>query len=400
MKHSFFSFPLILCALFVSSLQAQPDRAIEAMADGQAAYESGRFQDAKVLFERALRLDRNLPDAYTYLGNIHFISGDFAMAESNYSRALEQLLRASRQNPQGSYQEGGVTILDPVAPGLSPTTFATLYNNRGAANYRLGNLQDAQLDFQDALSYDADLPEANQNLNNLAQGKTAGATTPLNQRKPAYGTGGRTSYSGRYATKYPQRRDTKHQRPASLARSQDLRAERNAAEEIRENRVEIYDLQLADGTSRGGFLDIFSPKEFESRRVSSRGKLYREPAVLHASHSYLSIDEVKILPRATQVTVRVKNPGTQTYQVSVHPPSREESYYISDRSGNSRRKVRLIKVDGIKTYPDATDLAANETLVFVLTFEKIPDDMGFINIIEGAGSSEAKWNFYGVDLTR
>ncbi|TAE55543.1 MAG: hypothetical protein EAZ89_05570, partial [Bacteroidetes bacterium] len=87
------------------------------------------------------------------------------------------------------------------------------------------------------------------------------------------------------------------------------------------------------------------------------------------------------------------------YDVSIAAPGSDDSYFISDRGGSSLN-LKLKSIEGMATYPRTLRIEAKATALFTLEFPKIPDNVGYINLIEGKGTTGNEWNFYGIDLTK
>ena len=51
------------------------------------------------------------------------------------------------------------------------------------------------------------------------------------------------------------------------------------------------------------------------------------------------------------------------------------------------------------TYPATTPLKPGEEVTFTLEFEKIPDTLGFVNLVEGERQDSEAWHFFEIDLT-
>lgn len=396
---------LLACSLVI----AQPSAATSYIEKGRTAYENGDVQTALRDFKEALRLDRSQPNVYTYLGNIYFILGDYDLAESYFTSALEQHWKNANKQAkqgQGTFQQDNIIILDPS--GAPSTTEAMLYNNRGAARYQLGDIDRAVVDFREALELQPDLEVALLNWETIEGGNGEIATgiprpyqssTSITSRRQPSRAPSRTTTTNRrktYTTNTRFREERRHPRPRNVPPPSDIRSATEKAEDFREARLEITD--IGSGSSRG--LPFLSKKPFKERKVPARGKVYRKPSVKAASQDYISIEEVKITSNETRVRVRVQNPESRTYSVSLSKPTAEGAYYINDRSGTNRGRVRLKKIEGIEAYPKSTQLRSGSSLEFTLVFGKIPDKMGHINILEGKTEDGSEWNFYGVDLTR
>ncbi|GAB4429999.1 MAG: hypothetical protein OHK0039_48660 [Bacteroidia bacterium] len=352
------------------------------MAAGLLAYKQARFAEAIRYFDLVVRADPAYPDVYAHRGHAYFHLGNYGAAENDLSRAIEQAYAQTRGQMPSSFQQGGVMLMEIDASGRAGTSHAMLYNNRGAARYLLGQYREALMDFDQALAWDKNLDIAMQNRRQTLVRTGQPVDVPVNpqpgqeQRLPVYA----------------------HTRPVSGPQPRDQRDLRNDAQTLREERLEIIDLG-ADGTARGSGA-LFKTKPFEGRRVPSRGKLYRLPGFEAASQNYLRVEEVRITPEATFITVKVTNPETKPYEVSVAARNLDDSYYITDRSTSGRRTFRMRDVKGIATYPQKTVIQPGQALLFTLEFPKIPDDMGYINLIEGTKQEGDEWNIYGIDLTK
>ena len=387
MKKTAFVLSWFLCLLGTTLAQ-------NAMTNGRKAYGEAKFQEAIRFFDQAVRENPVNPEAYAYRGNAFFILGNYAAAEADFTRAIEQNFQQSQRAGQtGSYRQNNMVLIDPNPDQVSSGDYAMLYNNRGVARYFQGKVQDAVFDFNQALEWDRSLGEAMQNRQEaIVRGGTA-----VNPGQPGQPIIQPTQPNQRPGY-VPQ--DYRYARPISVPQPVEATVLRENSEDIREDRLEIMDLGSSDGDSRGGISALFTPKPFEARRVTSRGKTYRSPEIAGKSHNYIRIDEVQITPEATFVTITVENREQKPYQVSIDGKNGEGAYYLTDRSGSGRRTFRLRNVTGIETYPRTSAIAPGASLTFKLEFGKIPDDMGYINLIEGTKQTGAEWNFYGVDLTR
>ena len=111
----------------------------------------------------------------------------------------------------------------------------------------------------------------------------------------------------------------------------------------------------------------------------------------------ISIEKVKV--EKAQITIhfmyRDRTPNRRSvndYGLYIMP-----EVYVEDVATGTRSALR--KVEGITLYPERTYFSNNvggyDVLIYSLTFDAIPEDAEFINIIEPGHSG---YNFYGVDV--
>jgi|GEM_PF-4305531 len=102
---------------------------------GTVQMAQGRLEAAKAAFQKAARLDPALVDATNNLGNVHFAQGDLDMAQKFYLKALAQ-------NPR----------------------FVSAINNLGVVEMRRGNFPAALDQFSKALAIDPAFEDAKRNI--------------------------------------------------------------------------------------------------------------------------------------------------------------------------------------------------------------------------------------------
>lgn len=386
----FFSLALFLLSAFV--LLAQPnntnDQAGLYLKRGKEAFANGKFQESIDHFNRSIQLKPHyLP--LTYRGNAYLVLKNYDLAEKDLSRAVDYYLRSGAfRAPDNGFQMGPMRV---IQPGQSQeVSLALLYNNRGIARYFQGRRNEAIEDFNAALEINPGLQTATRNRAAALQGASlpngSGAISPNNSNGSTIVNSG-----GRYENQY-----NRYSRPVSVPQPSDPRSNLNQAEDLRELRTIVQD----EGVSRGLFGPRL-PREFEGRDIPRKGKFYRNPPVQAKSQSYIYIDNVKITERSTFVRLRVENQEEKAFFVSLEAKGSPGAFYLTDRTGNQRSIYRLKSMDkGIATYPKTTTLKPGEPVYVTLEFEKIPDTLGFVNLIEGSRENNQAWNFYQVDLTR
>ena len=110
-----------------------------------------------------------------------------------------------------------------------------------------------------------------------------------------------------------------------------------------------------------------------------------------------------ITDRETLVTIVIENRERRSFYARIFPPGRPESYVLVDRNPDSRSGVRyeLLDVsDEEVTETTGVMVRPGEELSVTLTFRKLDDDVGYVNLVEGNLQVDEAWNFYHIDLTR
>jgi tetratricopeptide (TPR) repeat protein len=137
---------------------------------GVALAEQGRWAEAAVCFQEALRLNPHFSQMYNNLGSIFLLQGRFTEAISNYQKALHLLPNDAdvANNLAYAYQQVGNAV-DAEASARRALTlrpnFAEAHNHLGMAVQALGKLDEALGHYQAALRLRPEFPQA---LNNCA----------------------------------------------------------------------------------------------------------------------------------------------------------------------------------------------------------------------------------------
>ncbi|MEL7535003.1 MAG: hypothetical protein AAFN10_27115 [Bacteroidota bacterium] len=379
--------PFLFLLILFPALNAQNDQATLHMKRGQEAFLNGQFAEAVDHFNRVIQLKPS-HKVYAYRGNALLIMKQYQQAEKDFSRAIDYYLRTQQHRaPEGGFAFGDMVIIQPGQGEEVP--LAMIYNNRGIARYYQGMAADAVEDFSSALDIDPGLNIAQRNKMAASSGRTPQGINS-NRGPNASGTPtGRTPYVNNY---------NRYSRPVNTPAPQDRERQFNQTEDLRELRtLEITD----EGNSRGGIFGPRVPKPFERRSIPKKGKFYKEPQVKAQSQNYITIDNVKITDRATFIRLRVENREEKPYFISLQKPRTPGAFYLTDRSGSQRATYKLRRVvEGVATHPKTTELKPGEPIYITLEFEKIPDTLGFVNLIEGDRQDGQAWNFYQIDLTR
>ena len=371
------------------------------MRDGLQKYRDGNYQAAIKSFQKVVRINSDYPGVYEYAGNAYFILQDFVRAERAYTIALKKKYQNNyRRQNTGIYRQGNISILEPDPEEISASTSAMIYNNRGAARLFQGRKQDAQRDFNEAIRLDSDLKIVQINLQNVREGNyridAKGGKSVIERGNNDDSYFNDDSY---LRTRKPRDWEGEPEyfgvRPVDNLKSIDIREQRENAVDFRENRAR-------NQGDNGNFItDMFKSKPFESRRVPRKGKLYKSPMVGASSHNYITIESVRITQTSTYVNFKVVNREGKSYFVSLAPKDiKEGSYMITDRTGSRKNTFKMVAVSGIALYPETSRLDPDTAIYFTVEFPKIPDTMGYINIVEGSQQTGHEWNFYNVDLTK
>ncbi len=364
---------LVVLSGLIATAQPKPPTNMEL---GLQAYRLSQYPQAIGYFTQASYENPTPQGVFEYLGFLHFISGDYAQADRNYSRAIEMSLMSQSTPVTGSYKMGNMTVIEPGQSGGATFSLASLYNNRGVTRYLTGRTQEALLDFNQSLSLDPSLQTAGQNRNNaqqnpngqLVQGNGPRIDQPRISNQP--NTRGYNAFSRPVST------------PKPLSESV-----RKTSVDLREERIEDYNLKAQGKPAKG----------FTSRRIPKKGRTYHSPAFEAASENYLTLESITITDDATLVTITVENPEGKSFQVNIGNPGQDDAYVLTDRSGKRRFVLRKV-TEGISRYPASTELIPKGKVTYVLEFEKLADDIGYVNIFEG--NKLDGWNFFMVDLTR
>lgn len=380
-------FPFIILLTLFPALYAQNDQAQLHMKRGQEAFINGQFAEAVDHFNRVVELRPN-HRVYAYRGNALLIMKQYKQADRDFSRAIDYYLRTQQHRaPEGGFAFGDMVIIQPGQGEEIP--LAMIYNNRGIARYYQGYTADAVEDFSSALDIDPGLNIAQRNKMAASSGRTPQGITP---------GGPSTQNDPRRQSPYVNAYN-RYSRPVNTPTPTNPEKQFTATEDLRELRtLEITD----EGNTRGG--GIFGPripKPFERRTIPKKGKFYKAPMIKAQSQNYITIDNIKITDRATFVRLRVENKEQKPYFISLQPARTSGAFYLTDRSGSQRATYKLRRVtNGVATHPKNTELKPGEPIFITLEFEKIPDTLGYINMIEGDRQDGQAWNFYQIDLTK
>jgi tetratricopeptide (TPR) repeat protein len=387
------SFFLLWVSLALTSSAIAQDADLY-MQQGVKKYQNGDYKGALEKFKAVARVNPDHPEVYEYAGNAYFILEKYSLAEKVYTIALEKKYQQNlNSGSPNAYRQGSITILSPNNQGSSARDYAMIYNNRGAVRLFRGDTQGAKRDFKEALKLDSELAIAQQNLQKLQSGNYQSGSNNNGEFVTEFGGNKRINRGQNIQEN--QEPNYLGIRPGNINKTGNIRQQKQDAIEFRENR------KKSQSDDSNFFTDIFKSKDFERRRVPRKGKLYKAPPVGASSRNYITIESVRITQSSTYVNFKVVNRRNDTYYLSLAPKDIEEySFMITDRQGNKDRTFRMSDVSGIEVYPSSSRLDPQTAILFTIEFPKIPDTMGYINIVEGSKQNGNEWNFYNVDLTQ
>ncbi len=361
----------LLLTIFLVLPDIAPAQVDSYMELGKRAYQEHRYSRAIGYFDRVVKENPDYPEVYVYRGLSYFATEDYLGAEVDFQRALEL---GFYDPPSGQTADGK------PYPRLTEQDAAKIHNNRGLALYRLDEYDDAMDQFREAFKLDGSLRLAKENYDQARRMR----------RNAGEGAANASRGGGRYEGVFL---DSRPQIPAIANANQGPPMEREDIEHLRG--IRLVEQGLRD-PERG-----LRPKEFKRRYNLGVPNTFRDVTYAAASQSYISVERVVISRNATYVTFYVKNPSLRGANICIADRLRDGAFYLVDASGTYRSKIDMIEVveEKMSTCPELTDLAAGQGLDFTLKFERVPDEVGYINIIEGDRNDGNQWNFYRVDLT-
>jgi len=347
----------------------------KTMKKGQQAFRTRKYAEALKQFNAVIKADPSYPQVFVYRGMVYYAQAQYSEAEIDFQRALEQDYYGSPSRFNGGFG---------TDPRITTADAAKIHNNRGMALYYLEDYTQAAQEFRKAQLLDPNLKVAKVNYDDAR--KVAKDPTV----KPD-GTGTSRNQSGLDGNTYV---DNRPELPANRARAT-TRVDKAQVSQNREYRMVNQGIRKATRKTR--------PYKFR-RRKGFGTSVYERPFFEAASRDYLLIERVVINREATLVTFRMNNSSFKNCSVCIAPSSSDMAFYITDRSGRYSQRWamnRLIQEGSkLSSCPNTTQMRPGDAVTFTIEFERIPDDLGYINIIEGKRKDGDEWNFYNVDLTR
>ncbi len=348
------------------------------MEKGIEAYNKGDFLNALQYFNRIIQKNSEDPYVYVYRGNTYFALENYKGALADYSQALAAYEDPRKRGSAALERESFVVY---GVAQLSTQQAAMLYSNRATAKYFLGDRRGAIQDYRDALRLDPQLTSVRRQLDMAVKNQPV----PRPKTNP-----------------YAQPEEESMAYAALCSRPSNLRYNRyNLYQDRDEDQVEEirYQRALHQKLVDPKFKDRFQ-KPFNGHKITSRGLLIPGPPVGGQSQTYVEISSVKLTTKGTFVTLKVLNETSSELNLCIDNQRGSGAFYLTDRSGRTNSRIPYKRVTGIEVYPGTTKLKGGESLTVVLEFRRIPNNWGFINLIEGARGDGQGWNFYDIDLTK
>lgn len=266
--------------------------------------------------------------------DIFAFRGDVFFKLGRYMEAKNDYAKALREDPQ-----------DP-----------RLYHKRGLAYLELDYYSTARRDFERAVSLDPTFAEAKNNLE---------LTEEIIKR-----TNGRPSY-------YSSRPSTGSGRPSVGSRPSWPDND--------------WDETPWNDTDNG------STRDQNSRPSTAfRTRTINNPPVATLPGDYISVEQVRVLSNATEVTLKVRSPRGKMLTFDLQRPGSPGAFVIMDRP--FKRSYKLIGQRGLPAWNRPIKVLSGQSETFVLRFERIDPTHRFIHILEGNREGEEAWNFYDIDL--
>ncbi len=358
-------------------MHAQDNDAERFMERGKEAYFDRDYDRAVSYFEEVAQIDPYHKDLYQFRGNAFYKLGEYREAELDYLEAIKLLPQPER----GSSRRVGDKwiLLDPGGEEDLNKRYSLLYNNLAVTRFKLGKRTAARKAFDTALEYDPESYVAKEN-----------------ERSASFDRGGNLLIEDEVKVNKRIRGEDEGggfgRRTASGGQSYENEYNRRPVSPWKINR---------DDRKNENFLDkLLKPAPFINRTVRRKGKTYRKPDFLGATQSYLSIDRVVIRDKSTYVTIKVENENSSSYWISLAPRNSSEAFKLIGRSTGGHKEYKLKSIKNMAQYPHTTELKPNDDLYFTLEFDRIADNIGIVNIIEGRNQRASAWNFYQIDLRR
>lgn len=390
----------LLAMCLMLPLQAQKEDAKRFMERGKDAYFDRDYDRSIDYFEEVAQIDPYYKDLYQYRGNAFFKIGEFHEAELDYLEAIKLLPKPDR----GSSRRVGddLILLDPGGEEDLNKRYSLLYNNLGVTRFRLGKRSASIEAFDMALEYDPDSYVAKENDRNASFNRSNQLQIEDEVVSNKKVRGKNNTGSGRTSSGQQSYENEFNRRPISVWRP-DTEDSYSQMLDLREEREEAVarDEMSKDESRKENVLDRWlKPSVFIKRNVKRRGKTYKRPDFLGATQNYLSIDRVVIRDKSTYVTIKVENTDSDSYWISMAPKNSSEAFKIVGRGTSGHKTYKLRSIKNMAQYPHTTELKPNDELYFTLEFDRIADNIGIINIIEGKNQRASAWNFYQVDLRK
>ncbi|MEO0581218.1 MAG: hypothetical protein AAF135_03250 [Bacteroidota bacterium] len=359
---------LLIGYMSITPLAAQninPTDGLLYLRQGIEALQYGEYEKAVQYFNEAEKVDRSLPYLYALRAQAHLQTEAYASANLDLTQALKLYYELERDGSQNLALYREVPLSKKMQKVLQAYN---MYYQRANARHHLNQRQPALTDLQMSLKLNPSFDPA------------ARYQVLIAQNKP------------------PEKIESLLPSVQSSASSNQVFGLRPEGLPTADN-PDPQDWQNA----RALYTEVRSPRNrrerklleaYEAERNFKEGLKYENCTVGYATQDYIKVKSVQLSSRATFVTFEVRNTSEETFRLRLI-----KKMYLTDRSGQISRQLDMTSARNISTRGDAgTELRPGKNLQFVVVFQPIPDDMKYINIIEGDRRDGQEWNFYDVKL--
>ncbi|MDX1909771.1 MAG: tetratricopeptide repeat protein [Bacteroidia bacterium] len=142
-----------------------------------------------------------------------------------------------------------------------------------------------------------------------------------------------------------------------------------------------------------------TPPKQPTGRSTARETIYGKDQILvgNRNDKFLSIEQVRVTPRETLVTMVIKSTSSKPFPVRLEPANSANALYLTDR--NFQRSYRLIRIQQLDGWPQKPYmLQPGQDKLFIAVFERIADDIQVFHLLEGKSTLDGAWNFWDVEL--
>jgi len=356
-----------ICLGPLAAQNIAPTDGLLSLRQGIEALQYGEYEKAIQYFNDAEKVDRSLPYLYALRAQAHLQTEAYASANLDLTQALKLYYDLEQDGSQNLALYSEVPLSKKMQQVLQAYN---LYYERANARHHLNQRQPALTDLQMALKLNPSFDPAARYQVLIAQNKPPERIESLLPSAQSSNASNSNQVFGL--------------RPEGLPTADDS---------------DPQDWQYA----RALYTEVKEPRNRRERKLleahkASRsfkeGFKYENCTVGYATQDYIQVKSVQLSSRATFVTFEVNNTSEETFRLRLI-----KKMYITDRSGQISRQLDMTSARNISTRGDAgTELRPGKNLQFVVVFQPIPDDMKYINIIEGDRRDGQEWNFYDVKL--
>ncbi|MEL6133373.1 MAG: hypothetical protein AAFR59_08435, partial [Bacteroidota bacterium] len=365
MKKSLYLYILVLAGMFLGGhiwAQNVPTTdALTALKRGIEALQYGEYEKAVQYFNEAEKQDKYIPYLYALRAQAYIQTEAYASADLDLTRALKLYYDYELDGSQNLALYSEVSLSRKMQKALQAYN---MYYQRANVRHHLNQRQPALTDLQMSLKLNPSFDPAARYQVLIAQKKPPEKINSIFPSNTTSNTEGNQAY-GLRPEGLPTAQETN---PDEWQASRDL----YTGVRTPRNRRERKQLEA-----------------WQKDRAFKEGLKYEDLSVGYATQDYITIKSVQLSSRATFVTFEAENNTEETFNLRLI-----EKMYITDRSGQISRQLDMTSARNISTRGDGgTEVRPGKRLQFVVIFQPLPDDMHYINIIEGDRKDGQEWNF-------